>query len=101
MPSTIEQVQKEFGPRGLSILLINIQEGRDTAGRWVKEKGVTPRVLLDFDGAVTVVYRVTGTPTVVLIGRDGKLVGRAVGMRAWTSDAGRALLNTLLQPPRR
>lgn len=98
MPSTIEQVQKEFGPKGLGILLINIQESRDTAARWVKEKGITPRVLLDLDGSVTAAYRVTGTPTVVLIGRDGKLVGRAIGTRGWTSDAGRALLNALLQP---
>ncbi len=101
MPSTIEQVQKEFGPRGLSILLINIQESRDTAARWVKEKGVTPRVLFDFDGTVTVAYRVTGTPTVVLVGRDGKMVGRAIGMRPWTSPAGRALLNALLESPAR
>ncbi len=98
MPSTIEQVHKEFGPRGLSILLINIQESRATAARWIKEKGITPRVLLDPDGSVTVAYRVTATPTVVLIGNDGKLVGRAIGIRAWTSPAGRALLNALLQP---
>lgn len=98
MPSTIEQVHKEFSPRGLSILLINIQESRDTAARWVKEKGITPRVLLDPDGSVTVAYRVTATPTVVLIGRDGTLVGRGAGNRPWLSDAGRALLNALLQP---
>ena len=97
MPSTIEQVHKEFGPKGLSILLINIQERRDTAARWAKEKGITPRVLLDPDGTVTGAYRVTATPTVVLIGRDGKMVGRAIGMRAWTSPAGRALLSALLQ----
>ncbi len=98
MPSTIEQVQKEFAPRGLAILLINIQESRDTAARWIKEKGITPRVVLDFDGSVTAAYRVTATPTVVLIGRDGKMVGRAIGTRGWTSPAGRALLNALLQP---
>ena len=91
-------MHKEFGPKGLSILLINIQERRDTAARWAKEKGITPRVLLDPDGSVTGAYRVTATPTVVLIGRDGKMVGRAIGMRAWTSPAGRALLSALLQP---
>ena len=101
MPSTIEQVHTEFGPRGLSILLVNIQESRDTAARWVKEKEVTPRVLLDVDGTVTAAYRVTATPTVVLIGRDGKLVGRAIGTRGWTSDAGRALLRAFVEPPRR
>lgn len=101
MPSTIEQVHKEFGPRGLTILLINILESRETAARWVKEQGITPQVLLDLDGSVTAAYRVTATPTVVLIGRDGKLVGRGVGARPWTSQAGRALFNALVQPPRR
>ena len=90
-------MHKEFGPRGLSILLINIQESRETAARWVKAKGITPRVLLDPDGTVTIAYRVRATPTVVLIGRDGRMVGRAIGIRAWTSPAGRALLNALLQ----
>ena len=98
MPSTIEQVHKEFGPRGLSILLINILESRDTAARWVKGNRITPRVLLDLDGSVTAAYRVTATPTVVLIGRDGKMVGRAIGTREWTSPSGRALLEALLQP---
>ncbi len=98
MPSTIEQVQNEFAPQGLAILLINIQESRETAGRWVKANKITPRVLLDLDGSVTVAYRITGTPGVVLVGRDGKMVGRAIGTRGWTSPAGRALLNALLQP---
>ncbi|MBI3029914.1 MAG: TlpA family protein disulfide reductase [Candidatus Rokubacteria bacterium] len=98
MPSTIEQMHKEFGPRGLAVLAVNIQESRGVVAAWVKEKGITSRVLLDIDGSVTAAYRVTATPTVVLVARDGKLVGRAIGTRGWTSDAGRALLEALLQP---
>jgi len=96
LPSTIEQVGKEFKDRGLTVLAVNIREGRDRVARWVKENKVTSTVLLDPDGAVTAAYRVTGTPTVVLVGRDGKLVGRAVGNRGWTSPAGRALFDALL-----
>jgi thiol-disulfide isomerase/thioredoxin len=95
----MEQVNNEYGPRGLAILAVNIQEGRQTAARFAREKKVTSRVLLDLDGSVTVAYRVTGTPTVVLVGRDGRLVGRAVGPRPWTSEAGRALLEALLKAP--
>jgi len=47
LPSTIEQVHKEFGPRGLSILLINILESRDTAARWIKEKGMMVFSIID------------------------------------------------------
>ena len=79
MPSTIEQVHNEFKYPGLTILVVNIQESQDLVPKWVKDNRVTSLVLLDLDGAVTLAYRVTGTPTVVLIGRDGKLVGRPSG----------------------
>ena len=97
----MEQVGKEFGPQGLTILAVDIQESRDTVARWIKEKGITAQVVLDPDGSVVAAYRVTATPTVVLIGRDGRLVGRGAGNRPWTSDAGRALLKALVEPPRR
>lgn len=96
MPSTIQQIHKEFEPRGLAILAVDIQEPRAKVAQWVKANGVTVPVLLDADGAVTQTYRVTGTPTVVLVGKDGNLVGRGVGSRSWTSSAGRALLNALV-----
>jgi hypothetical protein len=99
LPSTIEQAHKQFSNQGLTILAVNIQERREVVAKWVKEKAVTSLVLLDPDGAVTGVYRVAGTPTVVLIGREGKMVGRAVGTRGWMSDAGRALLTALLSSP--
>jgi hypothetical protein len=66
----------------------------------VKDKGVTSTVLLDTDGSVTGAYRVTGTPTVVLIDRAGRQVARAVGMRPWTGDKGRALVAALLGRPK-
>jgi hypothetical protein len=40
-------------------------------------------------------YRVTGTPTMVLLGRDGQWVGRGVGTRDWDGE-GRPVLTTLL-----
>ena len=78
------------------VLAVDIQESRDKVAAWVKRSGISSRVLLDPDGAVTSAYRVTGTPTTVLIGRDGKMVARAVCTRDWLGDKGRALLKTLL-----
>ena len=99
MPSTIEQVHREFSARGLSILAVNIKEERRHVVRWVKEKGVTVPVLLDPNGTVTAAYAVRGTPTVVLVGRDGQLVGRGVGSRGWMTEAGRTLLQAMLDQP--
>ena len=94
----MQQVHREFGPRGLIVLAVNIQEARATVARWVKEHRVTAAVLLDRDRAATAAYGVRGTPTVVLIGRDGRMVGRAVGARDWLGERGRALLAALLAP---
>ena len=78
-----------------------MQENRNQVANWVKEKNVTSLVLLDADGAVTRLYQVTGTPTVVLIGRQGELIGRAVGSREWTGEKGRGLFEALLSPQAR
>lgn len=96
MPSTIEQVHREFGGRGLVVLAINLGEGRDHVAAWVKSRQVTSTVLLDSTGAVQESYKVAYTPTVVLVGRHGKLVGRAIGNRNWLGEKGRALLGALL-----
>jgi len=101
LPSTIEQVHKEFDQKGLTVLAVNMQENRNQVVNWVKGKNVTSLVLLDVDGAVTRSYQVTGTPTVVLIGRQGELIGRAVGSREWTGERGRGLFEVLLAPQAR
>ena len=97
MPS-IESLQTEFGKDGLTVLLVNVAEPRETVARAVAARGYSTRVLLDPDGRASEAYRVSGTPTVYLIGRDGMVLGRAVGPRPWTQPSGRALLSALLRP---
>ncbi len=79
MPSTIETLQQERRGQKFAVLLVNFKESPEKVAAWVKARGVTPPVLLDRDGAVAAAYQVTGTPTVVLIGRDGKMIARAIG----------------------
>jgi len=97
LPS-IDALQTEFGKDGLTVLLVDITESREIVAQVVAARGYTARVLLDPDGRASETYRVTGTPTVYLIGRDGVLLGRAVGPRPWTQPSGRALLAALLRP---
>ena len=44
---------------------------------------------------MTQAYRVVATPTVFLIGPDGKIAGKAIGPKKWDSDAGKAALLAL------
>ena len=98
MPSTIEQVHQEFGGQGLVVLAINLGEPRARVAAWVKSQNVTSTILLDATGAVMESYRVAYTPTVFLVDKRGKLVGRAIGNKNWLSEKGRALFRALLAP---
>ena len=96
MPSTIEQVNREYKDAGLAVYAVNIEENRATVAGFVQRNKMLLPVLLDPDGDVSRAYQITVTPTVFLIGRDGKLVAKALGTKSWTSPQGRALLQRLL-----
>jgi thioredoxin-related protein len=92
----MERVHQEFKDQGLVVLAINLGEDRQMLGSWVKGRNVTSTVLHLESAALGRSYAITATPTVFLVDRSGKLVGKAVGTRPWTSDKGRALLRELL-----
>lgn len=96
MPSTIEQVHQEFKDQGLTILAINLGEDKDDLVAWAKRRKVTITILLDPNADVARSYAIAYTPTVFLIDRDGRLVAKSVGVRAWTGDKGRAVLRALI-----
>jgi peroxiredoxin len=96
LPSTIEQVHREYKDLGLALYAVNIEESRTTVAGFVRKHGMAVPVLLDPDGDASAAYHITATPTVFLIGRDGKLVAKALGTKSWTSPQGRALLQRLL-----
>jgi phosphoribosylformimino-5-aminoimidazole carboxamide ribonucleotide (ProFAR) isomerase len=94
LPSEIGQIQRRYGDR-LAVVAISIQESRDTVAGWTKDKRVSFTILLDPTGATTGEYEVTATPTVFVLSREGKLVGKALGNKPWTSERGHALLDRL------
>jgi len=97
LPSTIEKLHQEYQGAGLVILPVSIEEGRAKVGAWLQKQTVSLPTLLDPDGDASAAYRITATPTVYLVGRDGKLVAKALGTKDWTSPQGRALLQMLLR----
>ena len=79
------------------VLPISIEEGRRKVSGWADKRSLTVPLLLDPEGDVSAAYRITATPTVFLIGRDGKLIAKAIGTKPWTSEPGRTLLRLLLR----
>ena len=81
-----------------SCYAVNIEEGRRTVASWVERSKLTTADLAGSSEATrAAAYQVTATPTVFLVGRDGKLVAKALGTKAWTSEPGRALLSHLVK----
>lgn len=92
----MDDLYKELERGGLTVLLVNIAESRATVAQATSSRRYAAPVLLDPDGKTTESFRVTGTPAVFIIGRDGMILGSAVGPRLWAEPAGRALLEALL-----
>ena len=65
--------------------------------RTAAERGYVAPVLLDANGDVTGrVYGVWGPPTVYLVDREGRLVGRMVGAKDWSAAAARDLIRSFV-----
>ena len=69
--------------------------------RTVAERGYTAPVLLDASGDVTGrVYGVFGPPTVYLVDREGRLVGRMIGAGDWSGAGAREVIRRFVAPPK-
>ena len=96
----VQKVYQDFRAKGLEVLLIDFREDPDKVRHAVKERGYIAPVLLDESGDVTgKAYGVWGPPTVYIVDRQGRLVGRAAGPRPWDSPKGRQFIEAVLAAP--
>jgi len=76
LPS-VNALYNDYKARGLEVRLIAFRESADVVRRAATERGYTAPVLLDESGDTSGrVYGVWGPPTVYLVDRQGRLVGR-------------------------
>ena len=97
MPS-IEKLQHEFGPQGLKIVAVSVDEpgAADKVREFAKELGLTFEILHDPSRAIDAQYQITGWPETFVIGREGTIRRKVIGAADWNSDANRALIRGLL-----
>ncbi len=80
MPN-VDKLQHEFKGKGLVVYAINQGEGSEKARQYLQKNKYTTTTLLDQRVEVGRQYKVAGIPTLVVIGRDGKIVAHFVGVR--------------------
>ena len=67
----LNQLAKQYGARGVSIVGVNVEPERKPALDWLKTTPVNFPVLFDADSKVSASYQVTGMPTTVIFDRKG------------------------------
>lgn len=67
----VNDLAAKYGPRGVRVLGINIKDSEARTEGGIKEFSIRYPVARDADAAVTRSYKVTGTPTIIFLDRDG------------------------------
>lgn len=66
---------EKYAKQGLKFLYIDINESTKRVARFAKENSFPYLVLLDSDGSVANDYNITGVPTLILVNKQGNIIG--------------------------
>jgi cytochrome c biogenesis protein CcmG/thiol:disulfide interchange protein DsbE len=75
----LEDASREWAPRGVAYLGLDIQDLRGDARRFMREQGLTYPSVRDSGRSTADRYGATGIPETFFIDRRGRVVGHVVG----------------------
>ena len=96
MPS-LAKLQSQFDPARFQVVTITTDMHPQGIKQFLDHLGIRLPVLFDQHEDVSRSFMVRGLPTTVLLAQDGRAIGRAVGPRAWDSEASVALVRQVLE----
>lgn len=98
----LDRLQARLGGRDLSVIALSVdRQGASIVGPFLAKLGVRAlEMYVDAQGESLKAFQPRGLPTTVLIGRDGRELGRLEGAAAWDSPAAEALIRHYLDTPR-
>jgi len=96
MPS-LARLQKQLDPAQFALLTVTTDLQRQGIAHFLAQLGISLPVLIDEDQEVSQSFMVRGLPTTVVIARDGMLVGRAVGPRAWDGPEAMEVMRQVME----
>lgn len=96
---TLDRLQGELGAPDFEVVALSIDRGGVAAVRpFYAETGIKRLgIYIDRSGGATQKLGVVGIPTTLLIGRDGREIGRFVGPTEWDAAAMVAFLKSRLK----
>lgn len=97
MPS-MESLYQQFKSKGFVLLAISVDyEKKEKVKEFVEKNGYNFPVLLDSKLHAYHLYDVKGIPTAILIDKQGRIIGKAVGPRDWNTPEVISFLDLLLR----
>ena len=93
----MEALHREFKNQGLAVVAVNFREDKEAVRRFFDELGLSFDAMLDVDGEVSEQYGAFSLPLTYLIDRDGRFVGKAVGIRPWDGADAKGFIRELLE----
>lgn len=92
----MERLYQEFQGQGLEVVAVNFMETAEEVKAFAEEQKLTYPMLLDPRSEIAGEYGVTRLPETVLIGRQGEVLGKSIGFKAWYKDDVREFMAALL-----
>ncbi|HET9943333.1 MAG TPA: redoxin family protein [Terriglobia bacterium] len=76
---TMEKLYADYRSQGLVVLAIDVGEKRETVEKFLTTKPMSYPVIMGDEAGIPSAYGVTGFPTFVMIGPDGKVAAHQLG----------------------
>ncbi len=93
----MERLYKQLKDRDFTMLAVDMQESEKQVRAFISEFSLSFPALLDLNGDISSLYGIVGLPTTYIIDREGKIIGKAVGPRDWSSQESIQLFQSLLK----
>jgi len=100
---TLDRLQAKLGGPGFEVVALSIDRAGPTAVRkFYEEIGIKSlAIYIDGSGKATRTLKVVGLPTTLLIGADGREIGRLVGPSEWDAPEMVSFLRKHIKETRR
>lgn len=75
----VDQIDKEFAPKGLVVLAVDVGESKKTVKKYLEKNPRTVRIVLTDDTNLAAMYAATAYPIYVVIDREGNIAAMQRG----------------------
>jgi peroxiredoxin len=96
LPSLLS-LKERYRDKPFKVLLVSVQEQKETVQRFFAKNQIPLQILLDQDGKISRSYRVSSHPIKFLIDGKGNMIAMGLGYRSWDSEEMLRLVDSLIQ----